>query len=160
MNSQIKFFFQNSQYYRNYNNVDHIVSNFEKIKNRNKASKELYKKKLFLMIQRLLDNKIDNNKLEKYILFLIEKYNFEDFFKFYKINILDDTDKLSNLKIINNLARDHLCDILEEAYNSNSIYIHSTRYFTRQRLNSCQIISNMKTKIKHNDKKYIKYVEK
>jgi hypothetical protein len=53
MKSKIKFFFENSQYYENYKNIDHIVLQFNKIKNEYKISKKKYKKDLFYLYTNL-----------------------------------------------------------------------------------------------------------
>ena len=58
MNNKIKEHFQNSRFYKNYNNIDHVILKFKRINNEYESSKLKYKK-----------------FLEKYIFPLKNKYN-------------------------------------------------------------------------------------
>ena len=66
MNYKIEKSFQNSQFYRNYNNINCIILKFEKIKNEYKLSKNKYNDKLNSFINKktnkLINTKIDTNK--------------------------------------------------------------------------------------------------
>ena len=53
MNSKIEKSFQNSQFYRNYNNIDTVILKFKKIKNGYDSSKIKYKNEMISIIKKL-----------------------------------------------------------------------------------------------------------
>jgi hypothetical protein len=159
MNIDIRNHFQHSKFHRNYGNTNHIISNFEKIENQFNASELLHEQKMFLILRILHGNKLNGKILEQYILFLVEEYNI-DFCKYYKFDITTGNNELIGTNIMYELLRSRLSDMLSRVYDHDeivdSIYMKNT-YFPMQRLNSCRKISEMKMKIGHNNKKYIKY---
>ena len=161
MNIDIRNHFQHSKFHRNYGNTNHIISNFEKIENQFNASELLHEQKMFLILRILHVNKLHGKILEQYILFLVEEYNI-DFSKYYKFDFFSMNIEVFGTNLIYNLIRSRFSDILSRVYDHDeivdSIYMKNT-FFPMQRLNSCRKISEMKMKIGHNNKKYIKYSE-
>jgi ankyrin repeat protein len=91
MNTIIKISFQNSQFYRNCNNIDFIISKFQKIRNEYTVTKNKYK------------NRLENDFLEKkiHILYdsLYNKNNINVTKLYSTMKILDEKIKLSkNIK--------------------------------------------------------------
>ena len=80
MNSKIEKSFQNIQFYRNYNNIDNIISIFKKIKNDYNSSKNKYKNVLMMII-----DKFDKNQIKK------------EFLKKLRINIKLDIDLIKKV---------------------------------------------------------------
>ena len=66
MNSKIEKSFQNSQFYRNYNNIDTIILKFKKIKNEYTESKNKYKNNLISIVNTLNKNQIQSNFYDKF----------------------------------------------------------------------------------------------
>ena len=65
MNSKIEKSFQNSQFYRNYNNIDDVFLKFKKIKNGYISSKTKYKNNIISLIKILNKNQLHSIFLKK-----------------------------------------------------------------------------------------------
>jgi hypothetical protein len=65
MNSKIEKYFQNSQFYRNYNNIDFVILQFKKIKDEFNSSKNIYKNNLESIIDTIDKNKIKHEIFKK-----------------------------------------------------------------------------------------------
>jgi ankyrin repeat protein len=75
MYSKIEISFQNSQFYRNYNEINYILSKFRTIRNKYTESKNKYKNKLNNVLSPLNKNKLQNKILEKTNLILFDKFD-------------------------------------------------------------------------------------
>ena len=74
MNSKIEISFQNSQFYKNYNNIDQVILHFKTIKNEYSSSKNKYKNKLISIANTLYKNKIRSTFLEFFIKKIFDKF--------------------------------------------------------------------------------------
>lgn len=166
LSSTIKIFFENSQYYENYHNIDHVILKFQNIKN----LKKKYKKELFLFIHDFIKYDVKMEYLEEYVLYLIDKFGLLYFEK--ELNQIGDIiyDKLYDLNSIKLLLNKNIND-------EKFIYENCTPYFFLKnnhldkkklltnkkmieffnKLDICNNILNEKIKIGENIKKYVKY---
>ena len=108
MDSKIGISFQNSQFYRNYNNIDFVILKFQKIKNDYNSSKTKYKnyiqQEIFQKIALNLSTKIDSNenKSESYALILNRKINIcSNIKKYVKYSNNINKDFIESVKIGN-----------------------------------------------------------
>ena len=74
MNYKIEKSFQNSQFYRNYNNIENVILHFDKIKNEYTLSKDKYKNSIISLMKILNEKQTRSNFLKKMNIKLIEKY--------------------------------------------------------------------------------------
>ena len=95
MHSKIKKSFRNSQFYRNYNEIDYVILKFQTIKNEYTQSKNKYKNKLNDLLPLLNKNKLSNKIL---------------FVKFDTINF----ENKSNNLCINDISLNSYQKILDE----------------------------------------------
>ena len=79
MYSKIEKSFQNSQFYRNYNEINYVVLKFQTIKNEYTVSKNNYKNKLNIALLSLNKNKLQNKILENSNLISFDKYDISIF---------------------------------------------------------------------------------
>lgn len=179
MKSKLKYFFENSQYYENYKNIDHIILQYEEIKNEFKLSKKNYKKNLFLFIHEFIKCDVKDEYLEEYVLFLIEKFGFKKFEK--ELNNFDEgtLNKLCTIKSIKLYINKNMndkkfiiryCDpefFLKRFFNKPKP--HNAKYYNTdfnknekminffKKLDSYKKILDEKIKVGDNIKKYVKY---
>ena len=99
MNLKIEKSFQNSQFYRNYNNIDFIILQFKKIKDECDSSKNKYKNNLISIINIIEKNKIQKEILKKITSNVSKKIDSNDFEKINKNNI-DEIESNSYTKIL------------------------------------------------------------
>lgn len=171
MNSKIKKYFENSQYYINYKNIDHVVHKFENIKNDYLFSKKKYKKDLFLFIHEFIKHDVKNEFLEEYVLYLSEKYGFDSFNKeiykleesvLVKLYEIDSIKLLLDEKITDNEFIYKNCTpsyFLKHDINPSKISKNKKMDTLISNLNSYRKILNKKIKIGSSIKKYVKYTE-
>lgn len=134
MNSKIEKSFQNSQFYKNYNNIDNVILKFKKIKNEYKSSKNKYKNEMISIIDILNKNQVQSKFLKKIITFLSDKYgsnileNYLNVLFHIKINInenkLDSCRKILNKKI--NISHD-IKKYIKYSENINDNFIRSIK---------------------------------
>lgn len=74
MNSEIDKHFKNSLFYKNYHDINHVFLKFKNIKNQYNCSKNKYKNELIRIISMLEKNKLKDDQIRCYILFLFYKY--------------------------------------------------------------------------------------
>ena len=67
MNLIIQKSFHNSRFYRNYDTIDNILTNFKKIKNDYKWSKRIYKMNIMVFIDAMIKNELKPNILQNFI---------------------------------------------------------------------------------------------
>ena len=163
MYSKIKKSFRNSRFYRNYNNIDNVILQFEKIKISHTKVKTEHKKKLIHFINIMIQNNSKELNIKKYISFLVNKYGvkcikielntpksvFTNSIKmlFYK-NMTDKIFLCQNYKFI--------CFLEHEDIEKNKIKKYSRLKFVNK-WNICNKILGLKTFNGHDIKKYIIY---
>jgi hypothetical protein len=134
MNSKIEKYFQNSRFYKNYNNINFVFSKFQKIKNEYTVSKNKFKNKLCNTLILLYKNQPQNKILEKNIIILSDKFGpniFENEFSnlfVNKINIdkikLNSYQKILDKKI--KLSKD-IKKYVKYSKNINDDFIKSVK---------------------------------
>ena len=87
MHFKIDKSFQNSRFYKNYNNIEHVILQFEKIKNEYINSKNKYKNVLNSLIMLLDKNQITQDAFQHFLN------------KNYDKNVSDSCNKILNEKI-------------------------------------------------------------
>ena len=107
MDSKIEKSFQNSQFYRNYNNADFVILKFQKIKNDYTESKNKYKNELQNKgLDKIITNLSHKNNIDNCNKILLEKikisHNIKKYVKYSK-NINDDFIISVNIGNIKNI---------------------------------------------------------
>ena len=153
MNSKIKESFENSRFYKNYNNIDHVILKINNIKNYYKFSKNKRKENLISIVPILFNNKIKDVIIEDYILSLIHKYGLHEFKK-----LLNGSNESIHKIIYNFDSINFLLNgiIKESDFDCNE---RSSNFSIENKKVSCIKILNEKITIGHNIKKYVKYSE-
>ena len=135
MDSKIEKYFQNSQFYRNYNNIDFAILQFKKIKNEFNSSKNKYQNKSISILDKI---KTEINKFEKinknnidfnsdsYNIILTEKINIKHNIKKY-VKYINDINKIfiKSVKIGNIRNIDIL---IEKGANIHTVDDYALRY--------------------------------
>jgi hypothetical protein len=130
MNSKIEKSFQNSQYYRNYNEINQVVLKFEKIKNEYNKSKKKYKNNLISIINTLNNNKIQQKYIKnllnrnKSVIFEEELNNSISNEIYIDENILNSCRKILDEKI--NISH-YIKKYVKYSENINEVFIKSIK---------------------------------
>lgn len=169
----IKKAFKNSEFFRKCNHIPtNILLKYKNIKKLKLKFDDEIKKELFNFINCFIECNIDDKYLEKYVLFLIDKYSFEDFdkelnkmseyivSKIHKLKsvdlIIDDENKYYNFVQDNCSPYYYLKHKTLEKYELEKNK-RMNKFFLK--LESYQSILNEKTKLGHNIGNYIKYAD-
>lgn len=165
----IKEAFEHSQFFENYKNVDNVLLQFKNITKKYKNAKKEFKKDLINFIHEFIKYNVKEEYLEKYILFLFEKYDPNEIISEMldlKGNVYNTIHNINSIKIF-------LDDDLDEKFiyeNCTPEYFLKNKHLDKRKLKNNDKMTkllnqldtygnilNQKLEIGHSIKKYLKY---